>query len=198
MAVIRGTTTDKDGKALPGVLIELKNEAFQTLYETISDDCGRFTLTVPDGNYPFLTAVRDYATEYLEFWAHDVPAQGELTLDISVDTLELYGINAFEVKGPGKALSIYFRPMSLEKFLAGETEIAPEFDPEGIGVKIDGEQAKVLVVNRVQEFAGDDTFLTGYLIQAALPEQGRSWQKAELTLRDRNGSFGSAVLFRET
>lgn len=197
MATIKGVTRDKNGAVMPGVDIELKNEAFQTVYHTESDELGRFTLTVPDGVYPFLTAVRDYAEKYLEYWAHNVPAYGETELDISIDTLEIYGINAFEIKGPCKTLSIYFRPMSLEKFLAREQDIAPEFDTDGICVKLDGAQTEVLAVNRVREYIGEDSFCTGCLIQAALPQNGEQWERAELTLRDREDNLGSAVLFRK-
>lgn len=197
MAAIKGITRDKNGAALPCVSVELKNEQFQTVYQAESDEQGQFALTVPDGDYPFLTAVRDYTEKYLEFWAHDISAYGEVSLDITIDTLEIYGINAFEVKGPGKTLSIYFRPMSLEKFLAREQDIAPEFDTDGICVKLNGTPTEVVAVNRVQEYIGEGGFCTGYLIQAALPANGEQWHCVELTLRDRGGSFGSAVLFRK-
>lgn len=197
MATIQGITRDKQGNILPEVSVELKNERFQTQYSTVSDEQGRFALTAPDAVYPFLIAVRDYAVGYLEYWAHNVPALEPLDLDIEIDTLELYGINAFTVKGPGRALSIYFRPMSLGKFLAQEQDIAPDFDADGITVRIDGQESEVLVVNRVQEFAGEGTLLTAYLIQAALPEDGEDWSQVDLRVRDHEGHTGAATLFRE-
>lgn len=198
MATIQGITRDKQGNILPEVSVELKNESFQTVYAAVSDEQGRFTLTVPEAIYPFLIAVRDYAVGYLEYWAHNVPAFDTLDLEIEVDTLELYGIHAFAVKGPGKALSIYFRPMSLGKFLAQEKEIAPDFDADGLTVRIDGQESEVLVVNRVQEAVGAGAFLTAYLIQAALPENGEDWNRVDLRVRDREGNTGAATLFRET
>ncbi len=196
MAIIRGITKGADGNAMPDVTVEVKSEDFQTLHATRSDEHGRFALDVPDGNYPFLTAVRDYATRYLEFWAHNVPAWGCLDLDITIDTLEIYGINAFEVKGAGNALSVYFRPMSLAKFLAGDDNIAPNFDVDDIDVKINGEAVKLLVIDRVREFIGDGGFASGALIQVELPKSGEAWSRVELSLRDREGHVGTAMLFR--
>ena len=66
MAAIHGTTRGGEG-VLPGVSVELKNEQFETVYEAVSDEAGRFSLSVPDGVYPFLTAVREYGVRYLEY-----------------------------------------------------------------------------------------------------------------------------------
>lgn len=195
MAVIQGVTKGKHNNVLSGVSVELKNDQFQTVYETISDENGHFELTVPDGVYPFLTAVRDYADQFLEYWAHNVPLYNKLTLDIQIDTLEVYGINAFVVKGAAKALSIYFRPMSLEKFKAGERDIAPDFDDDGICVSVNCRKSGVLVVNRVQEYIGPG-FLTACLIQVSIPDCTDAWERVDITIRDRNGNIGCATLFR--
>lgn len=197
MATIQGITRDKLGNILPAVSVELKDENFQTKYTSVSDEQGRFVLTVPDAVYPFLTAVRDYAVDYLEYWAQNVPAFGSLDLDIEIDTLELYGVHAFTVKGAGKALSIYFRPMSLHKFKAQEAEIAPDFDANGINAHINGVEAEVVTVNRVKEFIADNTYMTAYLIQAVLPEDVGEWNQVDLRLKDREGNTGAATLFEK-
>lgn len=195
MATFHGITKDKNGKVLSAVSVELKNENFQTVYSSISNEQGCFVFTVPDGVYPFLTAVRDYADKYLEYWAHNVPLYGEVDLDVQIDTLEVYGINAFVIKGAAQALSIYFRPMSLEKFKTGETDIAPDFDNDGVYVTINGRESEVLVVNRVQEYISPG-FLTAYLIQASLPNPAEEWKRVDVTIRDQKGNIGCATLFR--
>ena len=195
MAVIKGVTKDKASNVLAGVSVELKNDQFQTIYETLSDQYGHFELNVPDGVYPYLIAVRDYADKYLEYWAHNVPAFGELNLNVQIDMLELYGINAFVVKGAAKALSVYFRPMSLEKFKAKETDIAPNFEKDGICVTVNGQQAEVFVVNPVQEYIGQG-FLTAYLIQVSIPDDVQEWKRVDIAIRDRDGHMGCATLFR--
>ncbi len=197
MAKISGIIKDKQGNILPMVSVELKNEDFQTQYSAITNEQGRFVMTVPDMVYPYLTAVKDYAIDYLEYWCHNVPALDCLDLDIEIDKLEIYGINAFEVKGAAKTLSIWFRPMSLCKFQAQEKEIAPDFDIDSITVKINEQQTEVVVVNRVNEYIGMEGCVTSYLIQAKLPEDVKNWNRVDLRLKDMDGHIGAATLFRE-
>lgn len=195
MAVVKGATKGKYNDILGGVSVELKNDRFQTVYKTTSDENGCFELTVPDGIYPYLTAVRDYADKFLEYWAHNVPIYGELNLNVQIDKLEIYGINAFIIKGAATALSIYFRPMSLEKFKNGETDIAPDFESDGIYVAVNGRKSEVLVVNRVREYVAPG-FLTAYLIQVSLPDCAEEWERVDITIHDRDGNIGCATLFR--
>lgn len=196
MAKIRGTTAGREGP-LASVLIELKNENFETMYQTRSDENGKFELCVPDGWYPFLTAVRDYGDQYLEYWAQNVPAQQEPELHIRIDTLEVYGLHAFIVKGAANALSIYFRPMSLEKFKAGEADIAPVLTEKDITVAVNGRESKVYVVNPVREYIGEERkYLTAYLIQSSIPEGVQEWERVDITICDPENHIGCATLFR--
>ena len=196
MAILHGTAIGREG-VLPGVCVEIKNEQFETLYEAVSDEAGLFSLFVPDGVYPFLTAVREYGDRCLEYWAQDVPARGELTLDIHIDTVEVYGLHAFHVKGAANALTVYFRPMSLQKFKSGAHDIAPELDKHNITVLIDGQQSKIYTLNRVQEYVGEDVgLLTAYLLQTSVPQDADEWKRVDVTVRDNDGRFGCATLFR--
>ena len=158
MAILRGTAAGREGP-LKGVVVELKDERFQTVYSAVSGADGGFALEAPEGRYPFLTAVRDYGEKYLEYWAQNVPAQGELTLDVRMDTVEVYGLHAFHIKGAANALTVYFRPMSLQKFKAGEGDIAPELKEENIEAEVDGQRSRVYVCARVREHAGGAGFL---------------------------------------
>ena len=196
MAIIHGTTIGGEG-ILSGVSVEVKNEQFETIYETVSDEAGFFSLSVPDGIYPFLTAVREYGDRYLEYWAQNVPAQRELTLDVRIDTVEVYGLHAFHVKGAANALTVYFRPMSLYKFKSGAHDIAPELDKRGITILVDGQQSEIYSLTRVQEYAGEDVgLLTAYLLQASVPQDADEWKRVDVTVRDSDGRFGCATLFR--
>ena len=196
MANIKGTTVGKNGP-LASVSIEIKNENFETIYQTFSDEDGKFELYVPDGVYPFLTAVRDYGDQYLEYWAQNVPAQQELELHIQIDTLEIYGLHAFIVKGAANALSIYFRPMSLEKFKAGEVDIAPVLKENDITVAINGRESKIYVVDPVREYIGEERkYLSAYLIQSSIPEGIKEWGRIDITICDPDKHIGRATLFR--
>lgn len=198
MAMIRGTTAGRDG-VLSAVLIELKNERFETMYQTLSEENGTFALCVPDGSYPFLTAVRDYGERYLEYWAQNVPAYGDLELHMRIDTLEVYGLHAFIVKGAAKALSIYFRPMSLEKFKAGEADIAPVLTENDITVTINGQESRVYVADRVREYIGEEgRYLSAYLIRTSIPEGVKEWERIDITVRDPEKHIGCATLFHQS
>lgn len=195
MAVIKGTTAGREG-ALASVLIEIKNENFETIYQTRSGENGEFELFVPDGSYPFLTAVRGYGEQYLEYWAQNIPAQQEQELHIRIDTLEVYGLHAFIVKGAAHALSIYFRPMSLEKFKAGEADIAPVLTENNISVAVNGRESRVYVVNPVREYTGEEgRYLSACLIQASIPEGVQKWERVDITICDSEQHFGCATLF---
>ena len=197
MANIRGTTAGREG-VLASVLIEIKNENFETMYQALSNENGEFELCVPDGSYPFLTAVRDYGDQYLEYWAQNVPAQQELELHIRIDTLEVYGLHAFTVKGAANTLSIYFRPMSLEKFKAGEVDIAPVLKENDITVAVNGLESKVYAVNLVREYIGEDRkYLSACLIQSSIPEGIKEWERIDITICDSEKHIGCATLFRE-
>lgn len=196
MAIIHGKVIGGEG-FIPGVSVEIKNEQFETLYKTISDEAGDFSLSVPDGIYPFLTAVRDYGDRYLEYWAQNVPAQRELTLDVHIDTVGVYGLHAFHVKGAANALTVYFRPMSLQKFKSGAHDIAPELGKRNITVLVDGQQSEIYCLNRVQEYAGEDAgLLTAYLLQASVTLNADEWKRVDVTVRDSEEQFGCATLFR--
>ncbi len=198
MATVKGTTAGREG-VLSAVLIELKNERFETMYQTLSDENGTFELCVPDGSYPFLTAVRDYGQRYLEYWAQNVPACGDLELHIRIDTLEVYGLHAFIVKGAAKALSIYFRPMSLEKFKAGEADIAPVLTENDITVTVNGKKSRVYVADRVREYTGEEgRYLSAYLIRTSIPEGVKEWERIDITVRGPEKHIGCATLFHHS
>ncbi len=196
MANIKGITVGRDG-VLASVSIEIKNEKFETMYQAFSDESGKFELCVPDGTYPFLTAVRSYGDQYLEYWAQNVPAQQEQELHIRIDTLEVYGLHAFTVKGAANALSIYFRPMSLERFKAGEADIAPILTENDIAVTVNGRESKVYVVNMVREYIGEEGgYLSACLIQASIPDGVEEWERIDIAISDPEKHIGCATLFR--
>ena len=129
--MLYGTVIHPNGTPYAHASVEVKAEDFTTLYSAATDENGHYAIDLPDGRYPFVIAVKDYAQQCLEYWAHNVPVSGSTQLDMRFDSLEVYGLNAFHVKGGYPSLHLYFRPMSLSKFRAGdELEIVgPDLRP---------------------------------------------------------------------
>ena len=189
---ISGYVTDKLGNPIPDAQVELKNESFESVYITRSDINGFYSINASDDRFPFITAVSEYAEKYLEFWGHNIDLTRELNLNIKFDKIEIYGLNAFSVKGAYPALNVYFRPMSLEKFKCGDADIAP--DIRTLRVMIDGVQTKVLNQSKVPEFIGNRN-LTAFLLQVELPKGGYLWESLKIEITDTDENYGEAILF---
>ena len=189
-----GYTLDKAGIPIVGASVELKDERFQTVCEAISGEDGYFEIHAEDRQYPFLTVVKDYAVNYLEFWCQNLDLRQDLRIDASFDKLEIYGLHVFSVKGGFNACMVYFRPMSLVKALAGETDIAP--DIQKIQVKLDGKEARILCTNPVKEFAGGSE-RNAYLLHVENPNADRKWNRLDVEIWDAEGHFGAAAIFHE-
>lgn len=190
--LLHGYATDKNGAPIAQAQIEVKAENFNTLYCTESGADGYYELDIPAGTYPFLTAVKDYAVNCLEYWCQELPLHEPLSLDVRFDKLEIYGLHAFRVKGGGSPLMVYFRPMSLLKFQQGAQDIVPE----GITVKVsaDDQELPVVRMNPVAEVF-DDGEMTSYLVQAASSGIGAKWHRLDVQIWDKEGNYGAASVF---
>lgn len=195
MAELFGTVCDQNGSPLPGAIVEVKDERFQTRFSVLSGADGTYRLTVPEGVWPFVTVVRDYGERFLEFWCQNLPVSGDTGLDVRIGTLEVYGMHLFRVKGAGKQYFLYFRPMELNRFKAGKKDICP--DLAEVSVRIDGEKVQVLHIDRVTECAGG-LQMGAFLVQVSAPENTgdwKVWREVKAEVRDTEGNFGEAVLF---
>lgn len=150
-------------------------------------------LDIPKGQYPFLTAVKDYGTNYLEYWCQNISLQADMSLNVSFDKLEIYGLHVFSVKGASNSLMVYFRPMSLPKFQQGMQDIAP--DDIVIKATIDNQEMRVINTNMVKEFAGGRE-LTAYLIQVETNESNIPWHKFDLEITDADNHYGAATIYK--
>lgn len=186
-----GYTFDKNGVPAAETAVEIKDEQFQTIYAAVSDEHGYYEIEADAAVYPFVTAVKEYAVQYLEYWCQNIDLRQEQRLDIRMDMLEIYGLHTFRVKGGASALMVYFRPMSLAKFLAKEADIAP--DIREIRATLDGEEVRVLVTNQVKESIGE-TCLTACLIQIENPKR-TYWNRLDVEIWDQDGHYGAATLF---
>ena len=190
--LLSGHTRDKDGSPIAGANVYILSERFEPLHQGLSDEKGFYSFDLPEGEYKYLVAVKDYGEKYLEYWCENIALTEDRTIDARFDTLEVYALNVFRVMGGHPALMVYFRPMSLEKFRAGEADICP--DITSIRAFVNGGEVSVLETNKVREFAGDRS-MSAYLIQAALPEGVNEWERVDIEIMDDGGAFGMATIF---
>lgn len=192
--ILDGYVTNKSGFPIEKALIEIKNESFVTIYSTESNEDGYYQFDIPARRYPFMTVVKDYAVDYLEYWCQNIPLFTDLSLNASFDTLEIYGLHVFNVKGAGNGMMVYFRPMSLSKYKQGALDIAP--DDILIKGNVDGKPCPVIAVNQVREFAAGRA-MTAYLIQIETGEADTTWNRFDIQITDQDGNYGAATFFND-
>ena len=170
MPVIKGMMVDKDGDGVKEALVCLKGKRFENLYTTMTNEFGEYEMEITAGDYPYLMSVKEYGTQCLEFWCQDLVIDEELIINGVIDQLEIYGLKVFKVDGAYPALMVYFRPMSLQRVLECEENIAPEV--ASIEIKVNKEELTVYVVNEVEEFIGEGETLRAYLMHVSMPRAG--------------------------
>lgn len=201
--VISGTVRDFDGKPVAGANVELKAPTFDALYTTTTDAAGRYRMTVEDGRYIALEAIRsaDYGKSRLEAWAWNVPVDTDITIDVRYHRLEIYGVNVFAVQRSQPSLFAYFRPMSLTRALGKDTKKDPDIAPlpteMDIAIAVDDTPAKIDTVERVQEYVGPGPVMYSYLVHFT---PARSFTKGthliRITGHDKaNGDRGEGQYF---
>lgn len=192
---ISGRVTDFNNNPIDSCQIRIQNRGFEDLYTTYTDKDGYYSLdNVQKGNYTSFFALRP--KEYpransvpeedmrLEFWAWNIIADRDLTINPRYDKLEIYGTTAYEIFGGYPGLFIYFRPMSVTKVIntskanyldkRKSEEQNPDISvkPEFLDVKIfaDDEPLKVNSVQPIQEYVGDGNFMNAYIVQVDRPK----------------------------
>lgn len=196
MGLITGIISDKNGKAMNNVSVILMNENFEKITSTMTNEDGEYCLNPEGKHYPFMVAVKDYKEKYLEFWCHNINLNKDIVINGSIDKLEIYGLNCFRIMGAYPSLTVYFRPMSLEKYNKGEADIAPNISNDSIKAFINNEDIKILKVNKIEKYCGE-TCLTAYLMQISLPEilLLKNENLLDIQILDLGEFFGQASIF---
>lgn len=216
-----GKVTDFNSLPLDSVSVRLKNDKFENLFETLTNEDGYFSMVVPKGEYFCLYAIRlsDYGITKLEYWAWNIPLYQDININPQYDRMEIYGVNAFEPKvGPYETYMIYFRPMSLTKSLRITNEdnkkqfeqkanrshdtidIAPKIIlPEELTIKINGNETQILNIQKIVEYARG-SYLYGYLIQILKPkinvDQSDKYDKISIILNSKETKeIGKSEIF---
>ena len=190
---ISGQVTDFDGNPLDSCMVRLCHKNFKPVYETYSNKQGYYTLKdVEKGQYLALLAIRpkEYPRANVvpeedmrsEFWAWNVIADRDLIINPRYQKLELYGINVFRVMGGYPGFFVYFRPMSVTKYISYQKEdyldkskmeekgVNLSVRPEYLDVKIfaDNEPLKINSITPIEEYGGTIS-ITGYIVQVDIP-----------------------------
>ena len=97
--ILEGYVTDNNKSPVSNAHIDVKGDSFITHFRAESNESGYYKLDIPAGKYPFLTAVKDYGVNYLEYWCQNIILQNDMSLDVSFDKLEIYGLHVLAVKG---------------------------------------------------------------------------------------------------
>lgn len=192
--IISGKVTDFDGLPVDSSIVEIKNPDFTTAYETYTDQSGNYSLKVEKGKYMAMYAMRP--KEYpranavpkedmkLEFWAWNIVADKDLTINPRYHKLEIYGTNVFKVRGGPRTLFVYFRPMSVTKLVSYSEDILLNksraqkisdisVQPENLEVKIyaDDHLLKINSIQPIEEYPGEGNIpMLGYIAQVEAPE----------------------------
>ena len=108
----------------------------------------------------------------LEFWAWEVIADRDLTINPRYDRLELYGFRVFEVIGGPPYLMAYVRPMSMGRFLetGNIKDISPASNDVEFQLFANEEPLSVRSIQTIKEYTGEgETPQTAFIIQFDRP-----------------------------
>ena len=183
---ISGQVTDYNGAPVDSCTVLIYNPDFTEAYETASDRQGFYTLDcIPQGRYAAIAAMRvnEYPRELqvapedmkLEFWAWNVIADRDITLNIRYDKLELYGTTAFLEYGGRQEMLIYTRPMSVTKVLAYQNFVD----------KADAEKNSIVTVE--PQYMSFEVYADGKPLEI--------YSVQPLTMQDKGNSAGNDICY---
>jgi hypothetical protein len=196
---ITGKVTDFNNRPIDSAFVDIKNTSFNTVYSTYSNKNGDYTLTIDEGSYFALSCIRmrDYGINNLEFWAWNVQAFENLTINICYDKLEIYGVNVFSIQGGNPGYTMYFRPMSLTRFKNKMPDISPSIENMDLSVEINGKAVKVNSVQKVEEYTNAQK-VYGFLIQTDLGDStNKDFDIIKIEGKNKeNNDMGEAIYYK--
>lgn len=195
MSIISGKITNKHGEPVDKAIIYIKDKFFEDIKIAYTDENGNYKIEVKNQEYPYFCAVKGYKENNLEFWCQDIDLKENLTINATIDKLEVYGLKIFKVDGAYPGLMIYFRPMSLANHLKGLSDLCPDIDK--FEATINDEKVDIYVKNQVEEFVGNGEKVKAYLLHIALPKERLKESNNYLLLQiiDKDGNLGQAGSF---
>lgn len=214
---VYGQLTDFNGNPQVGGVVCIKDAQMNDVYLTHTDSNGCYTIDVREGNYVGLGAVKDYAESKLEYWCWELPVYDDMEINMQIDGIEVYGMNAFLIQRSSakSPLMIYFRPMSLNYYKKNSSSFSddsvkdmnvfPPLSLDDICVTVNKQKAKVIEMSKISERPTDkeyaDKSICGYLLQ--IGQEGIDWsspyQKIEVIISSgETGEKGAGCLYWKT
>lgn len=197
MNTISGYVYDKNKKTVSNAKVALLNGKFEVEFAAETDDTGFFCLQADSKVYPYFIAVKEYKTNYFEYWSYNVRLDKDLVLNPKIDRLEILSLIFFPSLDADNTMMIYFRPASLTLFMTGNQGIVPEIDSENVTVSINGEFCEILTLREIREIQEKGVEpIKAYAIKTAPQDlQFNGKNMLEISITDKNGDYGEATLF---
>lgn len=195
IVTISGKVTDFENIPIDSAVVRIYHSDFTIAYETYTDNSGFYELNnVIKGNYAAMYVIR--LKEYprmdaipeedmrLEFWAWNIIADKNLTINPRYHKLELYGTVVFEEYGGRPVLLVYFRPMSvtknnsygkdiyLDKSKMEEMNVDLSVSPEYLDVEVyaDEEALDIKSIQPIYDYKKEKKQVVSYLLQVDRPK----------------------------
>lgn len=235
--LINGIVSDYNGNCIGNCSVMFQNSNFDVLYETKTDINGRYLISIPKGKYSNMGAINMDTYPHtmkpdtenkdlrLEFWGWNVIADRDTTINIRYHRMEVYGLHVFQIPGAVPAYQIYFRPMSLTRFLSNKSisnarykedlsgivqsissdsakcdNIAPSINKVEIKVWIDGEEVPILMKQQIKEYYDAVEYGIAYYLTVGESMKNISlpYRIFKVELADiENGDRGEALYYLE-
>lgn len=195
-----GKLTDFYGNSMVDGVVCIKDAKMNDVYLTHTDKYGNYSFDVEAGDYVAISGVKDYIDSKLEYWCWNLPVYQDMKIDMQIDRMEVYGMNAFLIQRAiqNSSLMIYFRPMSLTYYHKNKDsiedmnckliEVSPEISKNEVRVLINKKDVNIIEMSKITERAMDKDlegkYLYGYLVQVPIDRIIRSleYQRVDIEL----------------
>ncbi len=199
MTTVTGYIKDKNKNPIGNARVALLNNRFEVEFSAESDENGYYSLKADAKTYPYFMAVKEYKTNFLEYWSYNVRVNQDVVINPKIDRLSILALTFFPSMDADEVPSImvYFRPMSLTMFMAGERDIAPDINTEDITVSINGEFCEIFQLKKIREIQKKGVEpIKAYAIKLIGKDLIFNGENVlEVSATDKNGDYGEASLF---
>lgn len=192
LVTITGRVSDYKGNPIDNCSVMFQNSNFDVLYETKTDEKGKYQIDIPKGRYNNISAINmdtyphtmKHGTKNedlrLEFWGWNFIADRDTTLNIQYNRMEAYGLHVFQVPGGVPAYQIYVRPMSLTRFLTnkGIQNAQHKEDLSNIAQMSSADTAKCDNIAPAIDKAGIKVWIDGEEVDVLMKQQIKEYYEA--------------------